>query len=69
MIYLEPRSVFDSAIVQEEPVVYGLDKLIKVLMNQHDCDYFEALDFYCFNIEPLQQRAGLIIREDDDANT
>lgn len=69
MIYLEPRSVFDSAIVQEEPVVYDFDKLIEVLMSQNDWDYFDALDFYCFNIEPLQQYVGLIIREDDNADT
>jgi len=63
VIYLEPRSVFDSAIVQEEPVVYDFNKLIEVLISGFNGDYFEALDYYCFNIEPLQQYAGLIIRE------
>ena len=33
MIYLKPRSVFDSAIVQEEPVVYDFDQLIEVMMD------------------------------------
>ena len=63
MIYLEPRSIFDNAIVQEEPVVYDFDQLIEVMIDSYDWTYEDAIDWYCYNIEPLKYR-GLKIQGD-----
>ena len=64
MIYLEPRSTYDAAILQEDPkVIYDYEKLINLLCKQLDCDWLEAVDFYCFNIEPLTLQ-GLLINDD-----
>lgn len=63
MIYLEPRSIFDSAIVQEKPVVYDFDQLIDVMMDSFDWTYGEAIDWFCYNIEPLKYK-GLKIQGD-----
>lgn len=63
MIYLEPRSIFDNAIVQEEPVVYDFDQLIEVMMDSYNWTYEDAIDWYCYNIEPLKYR-GLKIQGD-----
>ena len=64
MIYLEPRSIFDKAIVKKEPVVYNFDKLIEVMMESYDWTYESAIDYYCYNIEPLQLHKGLKIEGD-----
>lgn len=61
MIYLEPRSIFDNAIVQEEPVVYDFDQLIEVMMDSYNWTYEDAIDWYCYNIEPLKYK-GLKIQ-------
>ena len=63
MIYLKPRSVFDSAIVQEEPVVYDFDQLIEVMMDSYDWTFKKAIDWFCYNIEPLKYN-GLKIQGD-----
>lgn len=63
MIYLEPRSIFDNAIVQEEPVVYDFDQLIEVMMNSYNWTYENAIDWYRYNIEPLKYE-GLKIQGD-----
>ena len=59
MIYLEPRAIFDTAIVQADPVVYDFDLLIEVLMSVYEWTYTEAIEWYSKNIEPLKQHAGL----------
>ena len=64
MIYLEPRKIFDAAIVKSEPVVYDFDKLIEVMMTAYDWDYIDAIDWYCYNIEPLKLHEGLKIQGD-----
>lgn len=64
MIYLEPRKVFDAAIVESDPVVYDFDKLIEVMMTAYDWDYIDAIDYYCYNIEPLKLHKGLKIEGD-----
>jgi len=61
VIYLEPRSIFDNAIVQEEPVVYDFDQLIEVMMDSYNWTYEDAIDWYCYNIEPLKYK-GLKIQ-------
>ena len=63
MIFLEPRNIFDHAIVQEAPVVYDFDKLIQVMMDSYGWSYIEAIDYYCYNIEPLKYK-GLKIQGD-----
>ena len=64
MIYLEPRKVFDVAIVESDPVVYDFDKLIEAIMTAYDLDYIDAIDYYCYNIEPLKLHKGLKIEGD-----
>ena len=51
-IYLEPRSRFDAALIDTENVVYDFDLILEVLMQNEDWDYKQAIDWYCFNIEP-----------------
>tara|TARA_R100000353_G_scaffold136653_1_gene97044 strand:- start:624 stop:818 length:195 start_codon:yes stop_codon:yes gene_type:complete len=64
MIYLEPRSTYDKAIIQHAPqVVYDFEKLIEVLCEDLNCDWYEAVDFYCYNIEPLKYQ-GLLVKDD-----
>lgn len=63
MIYLEPRSTYDKAIIQHDPIVYDYDKLIELLCDELDCEWLEATDFYCFNIEP-QKFEGLLVNDD-----
>ena len=63
-IYLEPRATFDAALLNTKHVWYSFDLLIDVLMNTNDWDYFEAIEWYCYNIEPLQYN-GLVVVEDD----
>ena len=62
-IYLEPRSTYDTALIDIDNIVYSLEKLIDVLMDSLNCDYFEAMDFYCFNIECLHYK-GLAVLDD-----
>lgn len=61
MIYLEPRIIFDAAIVQSDSVVYDFNLLIKVLMSEYKCTFTEAIEWFCHNIEPLKIYAGLQI--------
>lgn len=68
MIYLKPRKVFDAAIVKNDPVVYDFDKLIEVMMTAFDWGYIDALDYYCYNVEPLKYK-GLKIEEGENADT
>ena len=63
MIYLEPRSRYDKAIIDEKNIVYSLEKLIDILMENLNCNFIESIDFYCFNIEPLIYK-GLKIHDD-----
>lgn len=67
MIYLEPREHFTSAIIleTEDTVEYDFDLLIDVLMSNNNWNYETAIDWYCYNIEPLIQYKGLIIRENN----
>jgi hypothetical protein len=61
MIYLEPRSTFDSCIIKNEPVIYCFDLLISILIEM-GMEYIQAIDFYCYNIEPLIAYEGLIVQ-------
>jgi len=61
-IYLEPRSRFDAALIDTENVIYDFDLILEILMQNEDWDYMMAIDWYCFNIEPLIYR-GLAIQE------
>ena len=63
-IYLEPRDKFDTCIVRESPecVTYSVQKIINMLGNEYkeesstlgDDYFFMALEYYEYNIEPLQ---------------
>ena len=59
MIFLEPRAIFDAAIVQIDPVVYEFDLLIEVMISAYEWTYTEAIEWYCHNIEPLKDYQGL----------
>ena len=63
-IYLEPRSRFDKALIDAENILYSFDLIIDVLMEYSDMDYIEAIDFFCFNIEPLFYQ-GLAVQESE----
>jgi hypothetical protein len=64
MIYLEPRSTYDKAIIQHDPqIVYDFEKLIEVLCEDLNCEWLDAVDFYCYNIEPLKYQ-GLLVNDD-----
>jgi len=61
MVYLKPRRVFESAIVNSDPVIYDFEKLIECLMTEYKWTYFESIDWYCYNIEHLKYK-GLKIQ-------
>lgn len=63
MVYLEPREQFDNAIdPKEDGVVYLLSKIIDLLI-EDDMDHRTAMEYYCFNIQPLIQ-VGLDVMDD-----
>lgn len=68
MIYLEPRSTFDRAIIDHsnDRVIYGYDLIIDVMMDDFDWDYLTAVEWYCENIEPLISYVGLMIRDEHE---
>ena len=67
MIYLEPKKHFKSAIIleTEDAVEYDFDLLIEAFMSNNNWDYETAIDWYCYNVEPLIHSQGLIVRGDD----
>ena len=67
MIYLEPKKLFKSAIILEtkNTVEYDFDLLIEAFMSGNNWDYETAIDWYCYNVEPLINSQGLIVRGDD----
>ena len=67
MIYLEPKKLFKSAIILEtkDTVEYDFDLLIEAFMSNNNWDYETAIDWYCYNVEPLINSQGLIVRGDD----
>ncbi len=67
-IYLEPRSTFDKALIDVENIIYSLDKILEVLMDQNSWCYFDSLEWYCFNIEPLSYQ-GLAVQDSEDYGT
>ena len=68
MIYLEPRSTFDRAIIDisNDRVIYDYDLIIDVMMIDFDWDYLTAVEWYCANIEPLISDVGLMIRDEHE---
>lgn len=61
-IYLEPRARFDAALIDTENVIYDFDLILEVLMLNEEWDYMKAIEWYCYNIEPLTYQ-GLAIQE------
>ena len=64
-IYLEPRKRFDAALIDAENIIYGFEEIIEVLMDHNSWSYFDSIDFYCYNIEPLIYE-GLAVQESED---
>jgi len=61
MVYIEPRTQFDSALkIDESQIIYILSKIIDLLM-ACGMSYHEAMDYYCFNIECIP---GLTVEDD-----
>ena len=55
MIYLEPRSTYDEAIIRHIPeIVYDFNRIIMILCRDLDCEWLDAVDFYCYNIQYLK---------------
>ena len=48
-VYLEPREIFDKAIIDKEEVIYCEIIIIDVLV-ESGMTYEEALDYYSYNI-------------------
>lgn len=54
-VYLEPREHFDACIVAvRHVVIYSGDMIIEMLMNRFSWSHIDALDHFCYNIEPAQ---------------
>ena len=62
-IYLEPRKTWDRAIIDQENIIYSLSIILYILMESQSMEYIEALEYYCYNIEPLTFQ-GLSIQDD-----
>ena len=62
-IYLEPKETYDQAIIDQDNIIYSFTKIIEILM-EDGMDWIDALDCYCFNIEPLIFQ-GLAVLDDD----
>ena len=82
MIRLEPRAIYDAAIIDQEGdrLVYCYNRLIDVLVEaiQEDQDissddaYYQAVDYISFNIEGMAinyKDWPIIKREDDEDYT
>ena len=63
-VYLEPRERFDVAMIDESTALYSFTKIIDVLMGG-EMSWIEAVDYYCFNIEPLIMYVGLNVEDDE----
>lgn len=65
MIYLEPRKLYDKAILKiEDVVVYDYHKLIEQIMINLDCEYHDAVDWFCYNIEGVHLEGWPRFHED-----
>ena len=64
-IYLEPRSKFDSALIDTDNIIYDYDLIIQVLMKS-GMTYMEAREFYEFNIQCLHYQ-GLCVHDDNES--
>jgi DNA (cytosine-5)-methyltransferase 1 len=54
-VYLEPREHFDACIVAvRHVVIYSGDMIIEMLMNRFSWSHIDALEWFCYNIEPSQ---------------
>ena len=63
-VFLEPRESFDVAMIDESTALYSYIKIIDVLM-AFGMSWIEAVEYYCFNIEPLIMYVGLNVEDDD----
>lgn len=54
-VYLEPREHFDACIVAvRHVVIYSGDMIIEMLTSRYAWTHIDALDYFCYNIEPSQ---------------
>lgn len=68
MIYLEPREIYDKAIKRiESVVIYDFEMIIELVMNNLDCSYLEAVDWFCYNMESAQKPGWPIFEELEDS--
>lgn len=66
MIYLEPRDVYDKALIQNHPAVYHYDLLIDTMMNAFDWTLLDAVEWFDVNIDPMIQQYNLIVHYDEN---
>jgi len=64
-VYLEPRLIFDKAIINESTALYSYTKIIDILQF-NGMSFIEAIDYFCFNIEHLIFNFGLNVKYDDE---
>ena len=61
-IYLEPRTKWNSALIDSVNVVYSFTKIIDILIAE--MGYTQAFEYFCKNIQPLEDY-GLQILDDE----
>jgi hypothetical protein len=53
-IYLEPRRVFDAALLTLRDIVYSVERLLDIIQSEYELDNFDdVLEYFLFNVEPL----------------
>tara|TARA_R100000278_G_C5476202_1_gene166494 strand:+ start:2877 stop:3077 length:201 start_codon:yes stop_codon:yes gene_type:complete len=61
-IYLEPRTKWNSALIDSVNVVYSFTKIIDILIAE--MGYIKAFEYFCHDIQPLEDY-GLQILDDE----
>lgn len=61
-IYLEPRTKWDRALIDQVNVIYSFTAIIDILMET--MEWTEAIQDFCQNIQPLE-KIGLNIYDDE----
>lgn len=61
-IYLEPRTKWDRALIDQVNVIYSFTAIIDILMET--MDWTKAISYFSYNIQPLEHK-GLAIFDDE----
>lgn len=53
-IYLEPRRVFDAALLVPSDIVYSVALLLAIIEEYYELeDFDDVIEYFCHNVEPL----------------